>query len=111
MMELDRPSEILLDGLYIALDDGEEQRFLVAELMGDRSPGYAGPLGDAASLDGSSTLIVPASPSLKLVTANGLTFTAWIKPVANASGTLFQQSEGGKGLALALKGGKLAANG
>lgn len=69
----------------------------------------AGPLGDAASLDGSSTLVVPASPSLKLVTANGLTFTAWIKPVANAAGTLFQQGEGGKGLALAVKGGKLVA--
>ncbi|MFZ2974788.1 MAG: DUF2341 domain-containing protein [Ferribacterium limneticum] len=69
----------------------------------------AGPLGDAASLDGSTTLTVPASPSLKLVTANGLTFTAWIKPMANASGTLFQQSEGGKSLALALKGGKLVA--
>ena len=69
----------------------------------------AGPLGDAASLDGSTTLVIPASPSLKLVTANGLTFTAWIKPVANASGTLFQQIEGGKGLALALKAGKLVA--
>ncbi|MDP3538835.1 MAG: DUF2341 domain-containing protein [Azonexus sp.] len=68
-----------------------------------------GPLGDAASLDGSSGLTVPASPSLKLVTANGLTFTAWIKTGANASGTLFEQSEGGKGLALALKGGKLIA--
>ncbi|PKO59065.1 MAG: DUF2341 domain-containing protein, partial [Betaproteobacteria bacterium HGW-Betaproteobacteria-18] len=69
----------------------------------------AGPLGDAASMDGSTTLTVPASPSLKLTTANGLTFTAWIKPVANASGTLFQQSEGGKGLALAVNGSKLVA--
>lgn len=73
----------------------------------------AGPLGDAARLDGSVTLTVPASPSLKLVTANGLTFTAWIKPVANASATLFRQSEGGSELALALKDGKLivVANG
>ena len=69
----------------------------------------AGPLADAAILDGSTTLVVPASPSLKLVTANGLTFTAWIKPVANATGTIFQQVEGGKGLALALKAGKLVA--
>lgn len=69
----------------------------------------AGPLGDAASLDGSTTLTVPASPSLKLVAANGITFTAWIKPAANSSGTLFQQTEGGKGLALAIKGGKLVA--
>lgn len=69
----------------------------------------AGPLADAAILDGSTTLVVPASPSLKLVTANGLTFTAWIKPVADATGTIFQQVEGGKGLALALKAGKLVA--
>ncbi len=69
----------------------------------------AGPLGDAASLDGTAVLTVPASPSLKLVAANGLTFTAWIKPSANANGTLFHQGEGNKGLALAVKGGKLLA--
>ena len=69
----------------------------------------AGPLGDAASLDGSTKLTIPASPSLKLITANGLTFTAWIKPAANAAGTLFQQSEGDKGLALVVKDGKLSA--
>ncbi len=69
----------------------------------------AGPLGDAIALDGNSTLTVPASPSLKLVAANGLSFTAWIKPAANTGGTLFEQSEGGKSLALAIKGGKLLA--
>lgn len=68
-----------------------------------------GPLGDAIRLDGGNGLIVPASPSLKLITSNGLTFTAWIKPAANASATLFEQGEGGKGLALVLKGGKLLA--
>ncbi|UCV09794.1 DUF2341 domain-containing protein [Dechloromonas denitrificans] len=69
----------------------------------------AGPLGDALSLDGSGGLTVPASPSLKLVTPNGLTFTAWIKPAADLSGTLFEQGEAGKSLALAIKGGKLVA--
>lgn len=70
-----------------------------------------GPLGDAASLDGSTALRIPASPSLKLVAANGLTYTAWIKPTANLTATLFQQSGEGKGqgLALALKGAKLVA--
>ena len=68
-----------------------------------------GPLGDAASLDGSTVLTIPASSSLKLIAANGLTYTAWIKPAANLSATLFQQGEEGKGLALALKGGKLVA--
>jgi len=69
----------------------------------------AGPLGDAASLDGNTALRIPAAPSLKLVAANGLTFTAWIKPPGNASGTLFRQTEGNKELALVIKGGKLAA--
>lgn len=78
-----------------------------------------GPLGDAASLDGSTVLSIPASPSLKLIAANGLTYTAWIKPAANLSATLFKQGEKGEGqgqgqgkgqgLALALKGGKLVA--
>lgn len=68
-----------------------------------------GPLGDAMNLDGNTTLIVPASPSLKLVAANGLTVTAWVKPAANAAGTLFQQGEGGKGLSLLVKGSKLLA--
>lgn len=69
----------------------------------------AGPLADAASFDGGAGLSIPASPSLKLVAANGFTMTAWVKPVANASGTLFQQVEGGKGLAVAVKAGKLVA--
>ena len=69
----------------------------------------AGPLADAASFDGGNGLTIPASPSLKLIAANGITFTAWVKPGANASGTLFQQTEGGKGLALAIKAGKLVA--
>lgn len=69
----------------------------------------AGPLGDAIALDGSTVLTISASPSTKLVAGNGLTFSAWIKPAANANGTLFEQSEGAKSVALAVKGSKLVA--
>lgn len=69
----------------------------------------AGPLGDAIGLDGSTALSIPASPSLKLVAGNGMTFSAWIKPAANTNGSLFEQSENGKSVALAVKGGKLLA--
>lgn len=69
----------------------------------------AGPLGDAASLDGRAVLTIPASPSLKLVAANGFTFSAWIKPADAQSGTLLQHTEGSKGLAVTIKAGKLAA--
>ncbi|MDP1634876.1 MAG: DUF2341 domain-containing protein, partial [Gallionellaceae bacterium] len=69
----------------------------------------AGPLGDAASLDGSAVLTIPASPSLKLIAANGFTFSAWIKPTDVTTGTLLQHTEGSKGLAITIKAGKLAA--
>lgn len=69
----------------------------------------AGPLGDAIALDGTAALTIPASPSLKLVAGNGLTFSAWIKPTAGTNGTLYEQSEGANSLALAVKGGKLVA--
>lgn len=68
----------------------------------------AGPLGDAAALDGGNGLVVPATPSLRLIPANGFTFSAWIKPTV-LSGVLLQQIEGGKGIAIGLNGGKLSA--
>lgn len=69
----------------------------------------AGPLGDAASLDGGSGLSIPAAGSLKLIAANGFTLTAWVKTAANGGGNLFQQGEPGKGLNVSLKAGKLLA--
>jgi biopolymer transport protein ExbB len=68
-----------------------------------------GPLGNAASLDGKSVLTIPASPSLKLISANGFSFSAWIKPADAQTGALLQHTEGAKGLAVTIKAGKLAA--
>lgn len=72
----------------------------------------AGPLGDALRFEGGAPLIVPAAPALKLVAANGFTFTAWVKPAVGSSagdGLLFAQGEGGRGLSLGLRAGKLTA--
>lgn len=72
----------------------------------------AGPLGDALRFDGGAPLVVPAAPALKLVAANGFTFTAWLKPAVGSStadGLLFAQGEAGRGLSLGLRGSKLTA--
>lgn len=66
-----------------------------------------GPLADALRLDG-TPLVVSASPSLRYVAANGLTFTAWLRPTELRSGTLFEQVDGKRSLALLLRDGRLA---
>ncbi|PKO33524.1 MAG: DUF2341 domain-containing protein [Betaproteobacteria bacterium HGW-Betaproteobacteria-7] len=76
------------------------------------APRVAGPLGDALRFAGGEPLVVPAAPALKLVAANGFTFTAWVKPAVGSSagdGLLFAQGEGGRGLSLGLRAGKLTA--
>jgi biopolymer transport protein ExbB len=72
--------------------------------------GALGPLGGAASLDGSGHILVPASPSLQLVGAAGFTVSAWIKPLDVQAGTLFQEVDGRKGITVGLAGGTLAAS-
>jgi biopolymer transport protein ExbB len=69
----------------------------------------AGPLADAIRLDGNA-LLVPASPSLRMVAANGFTFTAWLKPADVSAGTLFEQADGKRSLALLLRNGRLAVS-
>jgi len=68
----------------------------------------AGPLADAIRLSGEA-IVVPAAPTLRLVAANGFTWTAWLKPAAVNAGTLFAQGDGKRGLVLALRDGRIAA--
>jgi biopolymer transport protein ExbB len=79
------------------------------DVYGIAAPAVAGPLGSAASFDGSRTLSIPASPSLKTIAANGFSFSAWIKPADVQSGDLVQQGEGGNRLGVSLQAGKLVA--
>jgi biopolymer transport protein ExbB len=69
--------------------------------------GAIGPLAGAATFDGTGHLTLPASPTLKLTAAGGFTFTAWLKPADVAAATLYEQTEGARGLALRLKDGVL----
>jgi biopolymer transport protein ExbB len=93
-------------------------------------------IGRGATFDGNGVITVPASPTLKLVAAQGLTVSAWIKiPSATASlaasspvsasapaqavaapvspvltnAILFQQLEGAKTITLGIAAGKLYA--
>ena len=67
--------------------------------------GAIGPLAGAATLDGGSHLTLPASPSLRLTAAGGFTFSAWVKPADLKAGTLYEQTEAGKGLAIGIRDG------
>jgi biopolymer transport protein ExbB len=67
-------------------------------------------VGRGATFDGGNTITVPASPTLKLVAAQGFTVSAWIKTaVVQNSAVLFQQQDGPKSISLSISGGKLVA--
>lgn len=71
--------------------------------------GAVGPLGAAASFDGTALIALPAAPSLKLAAASGFTFTAWVKPADAQDGELFRLGAAGKGVAIGIAGGRLTA--
>jgi biopolymer transport protein ExbB len=50
---------------------------------------HAGWIGEGATLGGSTVLTLPASASLAIDPNQGFTFETWIKPAANANGTLY----------------------
>ena len=67
-------------------------------------------IGRGATFDGGSTITIPASPTLKLVAAQGYTVSAWIKTaVVQNNAVLFQQQDGAKSISLSILGGKLVA--
>jgi biopolymer transport protein ExbB len=67
-----------------------------------------GPVGAAAGFDGNARIVLAASPSLKLVAAEGWTFSTWIKPVAVDKASLFVLGEGAAALNLELVDGVAA---
>ena len=67
-------------------------------------------IGRGATFDGGNTITIPASPTLKLVAAQGYTVSAWIKTaVVQNNAVLFQQQDGAKSISLSILGGKLVA--
>ena len=68
-------------------------------------------IGRGATFDGGSTITLPASPTLKLVAAQGYTVSAWIKTAVVQNGAvLFQQQDGAKSISLSISAGKLIAS-
>lgn len=67
-------------------------------------------IGFGAAFDGSGVITIPASPTLKVVAAQGYTVSAWIKTAAvQENAVLFQQVDGAKSLRLGIAAGKLYA--
>lgn len=64
----------------------------------------SGLMGGGATFNGQSKITFPSSPSLK-VSANGLTFSAWIKPADVQRGSLFTQKEGAQSVDVGLADG------
>jgi len=62
-------------------------------------PVAAGPLGASVEFDGAARMVLPASPSLRIASANGFTFTAWVKPAAADSGKLMSMGALSVGIA------------
>jgi biopolymer transport protein ExbB len=65
-------------------------------------------IGRGATFDGTNSMVFAALPALKLVAAQGLTVSAWIKTAAGQNNAvLFAQQEGANAVKLAIAGGKL----
>ena len=68
-------------------------------------------IGRGATFDGGNIITIPASPTLKLVAAQGYTVSAWIKTaVVQNNAVLFQQQDGAKSISLSILDGKLVAS-
>ncbi len=68
-------------------------------------PVFAGPMGAAREFDGSTYIAVPASPSLKLTSANGFSFGLWVKPQGVTGGKLMMLGAGNPALSVELVSG------
>lgn len=78
------------------------------EFTGARFSGAA--IGEGIKFEGESTLVIPASPSLKISRAAGVTFSAWVRLTTEGQNTiLFSQQDGAKSIVVALESGKLVA--
>ena len=70
----------------------------------------AGLIGPSVTFDGNSRLSIGASPSLKLVPAQGMTVSAWVKPTApQGRAVLFAQTEGSRSVSVIIEGDSVYA--
>jgi len=73
-----------------------------SQFDGARIPG--GMIGPAVSFDGKQTLVVPASPAMKMTGATGATVSMWVKPVAAQNAPLVAIRDGDKAFGIVLEG-------
>lgn len=90
------------DGVKDGSGNGNHARESSAQL------GRLSHLGTGAAFFGGDRIVVAESPTLRVVGANGFTYTAWIKPTGG-DGYLYQQKDGTGSLSIGLEGGALAA--
>lgn len=70
-------------------------------------PGRLTHLGWGAGFNGAERVVLGESPTLRVIGANGFTYSAWIK-LAGTEGNLYQQKDGTGSIAIGLEGGTLA---
>jgi biopolymer transport protein ExbB len=64
-------------------------------------------IGRGLKLDGSSSVIIPAGPSLAWLDGSRITWSAWVRPAeAEASGVVFARHDGSNTFAVGFEGGK-----
>jgi biopolymer transport protein ExbB len=78
-----------------------------SQFDGTRIPG--GMIGPGVAFDGKQSLVIPASPSMKLTGANGATVSLWVKPGAAGNAPLVAIREAGKSLVVNMEGSTVYA--
>lgn len=90
------------DGFKDASGNGNHPREATAQA------GRLTHLGMGVGFTGSEKIVIGESPTLRVVGANGFTYSAWVKPTST-DGALYQQKDGTGSIAIGLEGGILVA--
>lgn len=102
------------DGYSFVYHFGEKEQFKDASGNGNHpkvSTALAGRLshlGTGVGFNGAESIVLAESPTLRVVGANGFSYSAWIKLAGNG-GYLYQQKDGTGSITIGLEGGGLYA--
>lgn len=72
-------------------------------------PGRLTHLGWGAGFNGAERIVLGESPTLRVIGANGFSYSAWVK-LAGTEGNLYQQKDGTGSIAIGFEGGTLVAS-
>ena len=78
-----------------------------SQFDGGHIPG--GMIGAAVSFDGKQSLLIPASPSMKISAANGATISFWVKPTAAQTAPIVTLREGKAAIVVGIDGSQAYA--